>query len=265
MTTIAINPPTVKSLPSLPTVPLTSPGDRRKPNNRKLGHRVYSFSLEALATCTGKTGVCGKGCYATRFLYRLKRRIHKYMLDWTRRDSFVPDVLKQIRQDRPEVVRPHVSGDYYGASYAGKWLAIFRKATTTPFYFYTRSWRKADGSVNKAMVGMFGLMAKLPNVHVWFSEDRETGPSPAVDGVRVAFTCFEAADETAVPNHAALVFRNTFGSNGNRKTADEFAPAKWTPNGVWICPVEQKIDRPTPITCSSCGYCFARIGMPKPK
>lgn len=238
-----------------PEDPLQDPGSRKKPSNRKLGHLIWTFSLPTKATCPGKTAACAKSCYAFGFLFRMMWARLIYLWEWSKKECFVNDVLKQIRMDSIQVCRPHVAGDFYSVGYAAKWLEIFSRAKAANFYFYTRSWRRKDGSVNRAMVRIFKLMAKLPNVHVWFSEDRDSGKSPRVDGVRVAFTVFSDEDEELVPAHASLVFRNTVGGKKHLK------PAKWVKD-VWVCPVEQGIARDAQISCSTCKYCFTDRRMP---
>lgn len=236
----------------LPVVPLQDPGSKSRPANRKLGHRIWSFSIPTGLTCPGRTPACSTGCYALNYFFRIRWPRLLHLWEWSRREVFVRDVLRQIRRDGIPFVRVHVAGDYDALAYARRWLAIFRAAPATTFFFYTRSWRNDDGAVVPEMVAVLAEMAQLPNVHAWLSEDRDTGPSPAIPGTRVSFTCFNRDDEALVPPHAAIVFRH------KRK---KLLPAKWI-RGIWVCPVEQ--GRPTRITCSACRYCLSRGAMPRP-
>ena len=65
--------------------------------------------------------------------------------------------------------------------------------------------------------------AALPNVHLWWSEDRETGPSPPTPGVRVAFLVKSAEDEALVDrDRVDLVFRDA----AHRAVSPEPRPAE---------------------------------------
>jgi hypothetical protein len=65
-------------------------------------------------------------------------------LDAARADDFVPRVVAEIRRRGVHTLRVHVSGDFFSADYARKWLDVARQSRRTRFYAYTRSWRVED-------------------------------------------------------------------------------------------------------------------------
>src|SRR4051794_31112247 len=80
------------------------------------------------------------------------------------------------------VVRLHVGGDFYDATYAGKWLLVMRKLPRVRFFFSTRSWR--DAQVRPVLE----RMAQRPNCRAWYSCDRGTGiPAQVPPRVRLAW------------------------------------------------------------------------------
>jgi hypothetical protein len=106
------------------------------------------------------------------------------------------------------------------------------------FYAYTRSWRKA--SLLKNLI----VLSKLSNWQLWFSEDRETGPSPRIKTARRAFMVIDETDEKIVHKGADLVFR------------DEAHTVVKKMNGVQVCPYETGIPYQVKMTCARCGICW---------
>ena len=95
----------------------------------------------------------------------------------------------------------HVSGDFYDAGYVAKWARIARASPHTAFFAYTRSWRRGE------VLAALAELARLPNLRLWFSEDRDTGRPPTMPGVRRAYLLADGEAESSVPEDADLVFR----------------------------------------------------------
>jgi hypothetical protein len=125
---------------------------------------------------------------------------------------------------------------------------VTRACPTTAFFGYTRSW----GS--EATLAALVEFARLPNVQLWFSEDRGTGRSPAVPGVRRAYLLGAGEPEASVPPDADLVFRVPLPRRPGSPNVYP-RPAKRA-NGVLICPMEQDITRQVAMSCSRCRICF---------
>jgi hypothetical protein len=169
--------------------------------NAKLGKAIHHFDLPAVSTCPGRSGVCEEVCYARRGRFRahpLRDRL-RWCLRQSRRPDFAARMADEVRRKGALVVRVHVSGDFYDAEYAAKWLAVFRRCHAARFYFYTRSWRVAE------VAPVLSAMAELGNVRAWYSADAETGlPDPLPEGVRVAW--LQVVEDE--PVEGDLVFRD---------------------------------------------------------
>ena len=122
------------------------------------------------------------------------------------------------------------------------------------FFAYTRSWTQP------ALLPQLIELGELPNMQLWFSEDRETGRSPYVVGVRVAFMVTCKADEQFVPADADLVFRDI-------AHARLYTHAVKRLNSVLVCPHEQGVKRgalgKAPLTCSWCQLCWTTTHLPQ--
>jgi hypothetical protein len=223
--------------------------NERKPmlttGNSHLGPLIHSFSLPAFSTCPGATLACLLVCYALNFLFFTRQNLAKHKAHWERagdESRFARDLIAEIRWKRVEVLRIHVSGDFFGVAYIKAWARIARSCRRVKFLFYTRSWRVAE--LRPHLIEL----ASLPNVYAFWSEDRDTGASDMPVGRR-CFLCVEAGDEVLVPP-GVLVFRE-----------DTKVAGKWI-NGSWVCPKEQRTR--SPITCSMCRRCFLPDPFPLP-
>ena len=145
-------------------------------------------------------------------------------------------------------MRIHVSGDFYDAGYVAKWARIARASPHTAFFAYTRSWRRGE------VLAALAELARLPNLRLWFSEDRDTGRPPTMPGVRRAYLLADGDAESSVPEDADLVFRVPLPRRPGATQAYA-RPAKRF-NGVLVCPKEQAIPRQVDMTCSRCRICF---------
>ncbi len=211
--------------------------------NHKLGtRRIWSFSLPSGpgGTCAGMTPTCAADCYAVALeRYRpAAARAYRRNLALAQRRDFVRRVRAFIIAHAVRVVRIHVGGDFFSVRYARKWLRIMRRSPHVAFYFYTRSWRVP------AIKTVIDRMAALPNCRAWYSADVGTGaPGDMPPGVRVAWL-MTAPDDTP-PSGTDLVFRV-------RRLRDRAEP---TP-GPYVCPAEDGVPRPRPMTCDRCGFCW---------
>jgi hypothetical protein len=232
------------------------------PHNSRLGPAIHAFNLPAEpAVCVGATPTCSAACYAKGFLFQMHYARHRRNHERSREDRFARAMIGEIRRGMVRVVRVHASGDFDDPGYVRKWADVARACPGSTFFAYTRSWRSEE-----VLAEVIGL-ARLPNVFLWFSEDRDTGRSPAVPRVRRAYLLShgEAADE--VPADADLVFRAPRPRRPGRPNEYD-RPAKRA-NGVLICPKEQGISRQVELTCSSCRICFTdrarRVVTPRPE
>lgn len=182
---------------------------------------------------------------------------HQAALKASRKKSFVERVLNELSRIRKQsVVRIHVSGDFYDAAYANKWLQIMEACRDKRFYFYTRSWRLPE------IASVFRQMAKLRHVRVWYSYDEETGVPPRTVGrIRRAYMLVPgnerrhsrkdvtqadpSGDRQTPPD---LVFRVS------QKTVEKRAA------GALVCPAENGV---TNAMCSSCELCFEEKKDPR--
>lgn len=214
--------------------------------NSKTGSGVWTFSLPAIETCPGSTGLCRSFCYAKRGRYvmpSVKANLQSRALA-RERPGFVEYVVGQIDVWEIETVRIHASGDFDTVEYVERWIEIVERAPDATFYAYTRSWRVPE------LVPALRRLSRLPNMTLWFSADRETGRPPRWRGWPIAYVSTSDADLPRYP--VDVVFRD------KPKTL-----LKRTPRGDFVCPVENGAPyRNVPegqlcnVTCESCRVCF---------
>jgi hypothetical protein len=210
--------------------------------NSKLGKRVYSFSIPAIKTCgAGMSKLCSKLCYAEQGFYQYASVRAALAKRWkeTRSPRFVENIIREIKADGATTVRIHASGDFYSAAYVDKWIAIAKACPQVVFYAYTRSWRKPT------LRSRLLIFAFLQNVHLWYSEDVETGRASNDPGVRHAYMLENDNNRNNISAAADLIFR-----------VKEESPIKRF-DDVLICPYEQGIERKVKMTCSACKICFS--------
>ena len=111
--------------------------------NGKLGEGIHAWSLPAVETCPGRSDLCSRVCYARsgRFHTRAMQTRLSENLALSQADDFVTRITAEILRRGVNILRIHVSGDFYDARYVNKWAAIARRCPRTTFYGYTRSWR----------------------------------------------------------------------------------------------------------------------------
>lgn len=215
--------------------------------NRKLGKLIWTFSIPAATTCPGKSSLCVTHCYARRDYFATTHvgQAHARNRDLSRRRSFASRMAAEVARRKAEVVRIHVAGDFYSAAYVRRWLGVVRACPDTVFFAYTRSWR---------VPGILPALRELalePNVRLWFSWDRETGPPPRARRVRRAYMAADDADVPTHKTHLTLRVRRR-------------GVMKFDGSGAQVCPVEQGVERKVEITCTSCRLCW-RDNAPLPR
>ena len=213
--------------------------------NSKLGNTIHMFGLPAVSTCPRATEVCKDVCYATRGRYnttRARQRL-KSALAASRRESFTEVMTAVVEFTDAKVIRVHDSGDFYSPAYAKKWLAVMRRCPETYFYLYTRMWRQK--SVNAVLVEM----AKLHNVFVWYSLDRETG-LPKRKPARVRYAYLMTNEDDLVPDEADLVFRTKKLRSAHAATVEGV-----TGKRIKLCPTETGLPGDSRVTCATCRLC----------
>jgi len=210
--------------------------------NTKLGNLIFGWSITPgrRHSCPGETNLCRTRCYAKHGFFAMPnvKQSHVRNYTFTQDENFTAWMITTLRMRDIRLMRVHVSGDFYSPEYVQKWIDIATASPQTTFFAYTRSWRV------DALLPELIQLGGLPNFQLWWSIDRETGPAPAIKGMRRAYMAISDADALAAPNDCDLVFRVN--------TSTRMPKA----NGVTVCPVENGIDTKFPITCSKCGICW---------
>lgn len=213
--------------------------------NTKLGMMVAAWSLPPgeEQTCPGETPACRMSCYAKSGFFRMPstKESHLKNMELSRQDDFVPWMVAKLRVLGAAVMRVHVSGDYYSSEYIRKWKQI-AGSTPVQFYSYTRSWRVPE------LLPDLMQLSTLPNMHLWWSLDKDASDAPYISGIRRAYMAVNDADAAVAPPDCDLVFRVKGG--GNRTIMKKA-------NSVFVCPPENGIKLPNHITCSKCGFCWS--------
>ncbi len=93
------------------------------------------------------------------------RNLNIRRLDASQEDSFVGDMVYEIRRTKAPAFRLHVIGDFYNVEYVEKWIEIATRLPSVMFFGSTRSWH----------CGRIGMALKrfrdLPNVFFKASVD----------------------------------------------------------------------------------------------
>jgi hypothetical protein len=222
------------------------------PINTKLGPYIHSWTMtagDAIAggTCPGESAICRSLCYAAKGFFRMPAvaATHARNTEFAKTDEFVSWMSAKLQSEHVRVIRVHVGGDFFDSDYIEKWREIVSRAGRTEFFAYTRSWRSEE------MLPALSRLARYPNVHLWFSMDRATGPAPLIRGVRRCYLAVNDADAATTPTDCDLVFRDRPGTV--LKSA----------NGVLVCPTENGVTGRLHHTCSSCGLCWRKQRLPR--
>lgn len=215
--------------------------------NTKLGNLIHSWAIPAGITCPGETQLCRHRCYAMRGFFQMGsvRAAHVKNLVFSRTEDFVPWMKSALTAASARVMRIHVGGDFYDIEYTRKWYDIVAARRRVIFYAYTRSWQEEE-----ILPDLISL-SKLPNMVMWWSVDRETGPAPLVPGVRRAYLAIDDVDANLAPDDCDLVFR------------DKPLTVMKRANTVLVCPVENGVhSEKFKHTCTSCGLCWDKARRP---
>lgn len=208
--------------------------------NQKLGRTIWHWSIPAITTCPGATPTCILTCYATRGRYVMPGVDESLTLRFrlARQEGFAAWLLCQLRTHGVQLLRLHAAGDFYDVPYTRAWLEVVRKLPGTTFFGYTRSWRVPE------LLPLLEELAALPNMRLFWSEDKDTGPSPATPDALRCYLSISDDDVPSRPQH--LVFRN------NPRTTRKKV------GGSLVCPHEQL--QPYKPTCDACRLCFTQQG-----
>jgi len=211
------------------------------PGNTKLGPRIHSWSLPAdEKICVGASQLCSGLCYAKKGFFNMPSVEKAYAKNYafSQTDGFAEWMIHSIAAKMASLARVHPSGEFYDVPYVDKWITIAKGTRRTEYFGYSRAWRDA------AILPHLIAFAALPNVDLWWSIDRETGPAPAIKGIKRAYMAINDTDAKTAPNDCDLVFR------AKRNTVMKRA------NGIQVCPPENGVPTKNKITCSSCGICY---------
>jgi hypothetical protein len=222
--------------------------------NTKIG-KIDNFSLPAGqnfrgAACPGATELCESLCYAKDALFSMNEWRYfanwAYVLLWPGRFA---DTWKETKLTK--VVRIHVGGDFFSPEYTDLWADIIESRPDTRFYAYTRSWQNGRGSIREEFLPQLRRLAKMQNMRLLLSVDRETG-IPDKELVPEALRAWLALDNEDLPKEQLeLIFRDHEGMGG--KVISVMA-------GTTVCPVERTekyIKKSKAITCQNCGWCWS--------
>ena len=210
--------------------------------NTKMGKGIYSFSMSPVITCPHASSRCLSTCYVVRLLKTRKCVRDAYMRNYelSKQSGFEDMIVGSIIKNNINTMRVHVSGDFYSAEYAEKWLNISRRSPNTKFYCYTRSWK--DPEIRRVL----SSMSRRKDWSVWYSTDAEMGViNNKPKNVRVAYLMMDDED---VPEFGGI--DNVFRVKRNTVLEDV--------NGAPVCTNETGIKHEPKITCAKCKRCIDR-------
>jgi hypothetical protein len=208
--------------------------------NEKLSEGVWHFDLPAIRTCPGRSNRCSASCYATRRRYKFPQVQER--LEWnfqqSKRSDFADRLVTELYRKGVILMRWHCAGDVYSPAYARKVLDVIGRSRHTTFWGYTRSYRVPS------IFPILQAMSCLPNMHLWFSADAETGYPPFVPPrVRVAWMQTELGEAT---DDADLVFLD----NAVQRQIVSLPVIANT------CPTDTPEGKALGVTCATCGTCW---------
>jgi hypothetical protein len=150
--------------------------------------------------------------------------------------EFTSRMIQEIKRRWVQVLRVHVSGDFFARDYVDQWIAIAKACRKVKLYAYTRSWRI------EAIVPALCEFAALKNVRLWYSADREAMPElPLPPRVRIAYL---QVDEEEPPEEAHLLFK----VKKLRKTKAVGLPM--------VCPSDSHTGKAKGVDCGVCAHCW---------
>ena len=123
---------------------LLTQNSKIKKTSKHFGVNLFNFSIPAYKSKSGEitcplAGECVKFCYAQKGFYKLSSKWAELKFEATKKESFIDDMIKDIKAKKAEFVRVHDSGDYYSKEYLLKWFEIAKKMPDIKFYSYTNN------------------------------------------------------------------------------------------------------------------------------
>ena len=138
--------------------------------NAKLGRDIWTFSLPAGYSCPGaleclskanrETGKIKDGehtkfrCFAAsdeaQYENTRKQRWHNFELLKGKSTTEMARLIEASLPKKAEIIRVHVSGDFFNQSYFDAWMEVARRQPTRTFYAYTKSlpfWLARTGDI----------------------------------------------------------------------------------------------------------------------
>lgn len=214
--------------------------DLFKRGNAKMGDSVLTWSIPAIRTCPGRSKLCEGLCYADKNFFKWDNVKSSMQKNWklSQQDDFVDiasGLLKKVKDDT--LLRIHVAGDFYDATYADKWLQILKQNPHLQAWAYSRSYRIPT------IRPILEDIADLSHVRIWYSVDKETGiPNKLHPKIRLAYLSTDDSDQP--PPATDLVFRDYAARGSVMKYV----------NGALVCPAENGISGH--VHCDQCKICI---------
>ena len=175
------------------------------------------------------------------------RKSFEWNLAFSMKPYFVATMIRLLNSEQKrKLLRIHVSGDYYAASYINAWTEILKATPHIRAWVYTRSWRHEN-----LRLALEHQAHVAPNLRMWYSYDQETG-YPDVKPKKVLTAYMQVAHDDIPKKKPDLYFRD----DNCRKQVDKFI------GGRFVCPVENGA---TKTQCEKCKVCFREESIPKEK
>ncbi|GIW57677.1 MAG: hypothetical protein KatS3mg083_622 [Candidatus Dojkabacteria bacterium] len=197
--------------------------------------------------CPCATDICSLYCYAKKRHFLHNKVINKLINNslFSRTVDFVPWMCFKLGSLDIPVFRIHVSGDFYSVEYIEKWRKIVTERSEIAFFTYTRSW--TDSEMLKALL----KLAKLHNMYMWFSADRDNWTSARqYKNVHWAFM--------VVDDHDYKLFENSEFKPDILFRVSHKQPLKEM-HGIVVCPYENGVKTKERIKCDMCGLCWNKF------
>jgi hypothetical protein len=126
---------------------LLTQNSKLKETSKKLGLKIFNFSIPAYKSKSGKVVCpfaesCVKYCYAQKGNYKRFPKVAEGMEERfliSKSINFVALMDIEINKKKADAVRIHDSGDFYNNEYIEKWVNIAMLNPNVNFYAYTKS------------------------------------------------------------------------------------------------------------------------------
>ena len=123
---------------------LLTQNSKIKKTSKYFGVRLFNFSIPAYKSKSGQVicplaDKCIDFCYARGGFYKLASKWSELKLEATKKDTFINDIIQEIKDKKAEYIRVHDSGDYYTKEYLFKWFKIAELMPHIRFYSYTNN------------------------------------------------------------------------------------------------------------------------------